>query len=112
MADPTKKQAEQTQATETPIFDIPTVEAPASEEKTNFDELRESSQQFFRSLVRAGVQVAMTPVSMLPQEPRQHFLSAGREFTRGLATLAHEVSNVFDRMAEEVKENAEEEQDL
>ena len=110
MADPTKKQAEQTQATETPIVDTPTVDATTSDEKTNFDELRESSQQFFRSLFRTGVQVAMTPVSMLPQEPRQHFLSAGREFTRGLATLAHELSNVFDRMAEETKEDAEKDQ--
>ena len=109
MADPTNNQAEQPQTTE-----MPGVDAPASEEKTNFDELRESSQLFFRSLFRTGVQVAMTPVSMLPQEPRQHFLSAGREFSRGLATLAHELSNVFDRMAEEAKEKVEgdREQDL
>ena len=108
MADPTKNQAEQPQAAETPG-----VEAPAAEEKTNFDELRQSSQQFFRSLFRTGVQVAMTPVTMLPDESRQHFLSAGREFTRGLATLAHELSNVFDKMAEETKEKVEEvEEDL
>jgi hypothetical protein len=106
MADPTKDPTEQPETTETPGGD-----APASEEKTNFDELRESSQQFFRSLLRTGVQVAMTPVSMLPQEPRQHFLSAGREFTRGLATLAHEVSNVFDRLAEETKEKVGEDQE-
>lgn len=103
MADPTKDQAEQPQTTETPGIDI-----PASEEKTNFDELRESSQQFVRALFRTGVQVAMTPVSMMPEEPRQHFLSAGREFTRGIATLAHELSNVFDRIAEETKEEPEE----
>jgi hypothetical protein len=103
MADPTKNQAEQTQTTEMPG-------AEASGEKSNLDELRESSQQFFRALFRTGVQVAMTPVSMLPDESRQHFLSAGREFTRGLATLAHELSNVFDKMAEEVKED--EEKDL
>ena len=96
MVDPTKNQAEQ--ATETPD-----VEASAFDEKSNRDELRESSQQFFRALFRTGVQVAMTPVSMLPEEPRQHFLSAGREFTRGLAALTHELSNVFDKMAEEVK---------
>lgn len=109
MADPTNNQAEQPQTT-----DMPGVDTPASEEKTNFDELRESSQQFFRSLLRTGVQVAMTPVSMLPQEPRQHFLSAGREFTRGIATLAHEVSNVFDRLAEETKEKVgrDQEEDL
>lgn len=106
MADPTKDPTEQPETTEMPGGDT-----SASQEKTNFDELRESSQQFFRSLLRTGVQVAMTPVSMLPQEPRQHFLSAGREFTRGLATLAHEVSNVFDRLAEETKEKIEGDQE-
>ena len=105
MADPMRKQ--QTQPAETPGVDTPTGDAPESEEKTSFNELRDSSQQFFRALMRTGVQVAMTPVSMLPEEPRQHFLSAGREFTRGLATLAHELSNVFDRIAEETKNEAE-----
>jgi len=100
MVDPTKNQAEQ--ATETPD-----VEASAFDEKSNRDELRESSQQFFRALFRTGVHAAMTPVAMLPEEPRQHFLSAGREFTRGLAALTHELSNVFDKMAEEVKGDAE-----
>ena len=98
MADPMNNQAEQTQTEEIPGF-----EAPASDEKSNRDELRESSQQFLRALFRTGAHVAMTPVSMLPEEPRQHFLSAGREFTRGLATLAHELSNVFDKIAEEAK---------
>ena len=100
MVDPTKNQAEQT--TETPD-----VEASATDEKSNRDELMEASQQFFRALFRTGVHVAMTPVSMLPEESRQHFLSAGREFTRGLATIAHELSNAFDKMAEEVKEGVE-----
>ena len=100
MIDPTKNQAEQTTGT-------PDVESPASDEKSNRDELMEASQQFFRALFRTGVHVAMTPVSMLPEESRQHFLSAGREFTRGLATMAHELSNAFDKMAEEVKEDVE-----
>ena len=98
MLDQTKNQAEQTQTTE-----APGVEAPASGEKSNRDELMETSQQFFRALFRTGAHAAMTPVSMLPEESRQHFLSAGREFTRGLATLAHELSNVFDKIAQEAK---------
>src|ERR1700730_9598364 len=100
MVDPTKNQAEQT--TETPD-----VEASATDEKSNRDELMEASQQFFRALFRTGAHVAMTPVSMLPEESRQHFLSAGREFTRGLATIAHELSNAFDKMAEDVKGDVE-----
>ena len=101
MIDPTKRQAEQTTG------ETPGVGAPASDEKSNRDELMEASQQFFRALFRTGVHVAMTPASMLPEESRQHFLSAGREFTRGLATMAHELSNAFDKMAEEVKEDVE-----
>ena len=100
MIDPTKNQAEQTTGT-------PGVEEPASDEKYNRDELMEASQQFFRALFRTGAHVAMTPASMLPEESRHHFMSAGREFTRGLATMAHELSNAFDKMAEEVKKDVE-----
>ena len=94
MAKPTNMQAEQTQ-TSTP------------DEKTDRDELKEATQQFFRTLFRAGLHLAMTPVSMLPEEPREHFVSAGREFTRGLATLAHELADNFDKIVNEVKADVE-----
>ena len=102
MVDPTNIQAEQTQTTETPGTQTPT-----SDEKTDRDELKEASQQFFRTLFRAGVHLAMTPVSMLPEEPREHFVSAGREFTRGLATLAHELADDFDKIVDEAKADVE-----
>jgi hypothetical protein len=95
-------QAEQTQTTETPGAQTPT-----PDEKTDRDELKEASQQFFRTLFRAGVHLAMTPVSMLPEEPREHFVSAGREFTRGLATLAHELADDFDKIVDDVKADVE-----
>ena len=98
MVDPTNMQAEQTQTTDTPGTQTST-----PDEKTDRDELKEASQQFFRTLFRAGVHLAMTPVSMLPEEPREHFTSAGRELTRGLATLAHELADNFDKIVEEVK---------
>ena len=100
MADTTKTQAEQAQTTETPA-----TETPTPDEKSDRDELREASQQFFRTLFRAGVHLAMTPVHMLPEEPREHFVSAGREFTRGLATFAHELADNFDKIVDEVKED-------
>jgi hypothetical protein len=102
MADTTNMQAEQAQTTE-----IPSTQTPTPEEKTDRDELKEASQQFFRTLFRAGVHLAMTPVSMLPEEPREHFVSAGREFTRGLATLAHELADNFDKIVNEVKADVE-----
>ncbi len=100
MADTTNRQAEQAQTTAAPGSD-----APAPEEKSDRDELIEASQQFFRTLFRTGVHMAMTPVTMLPEEPREHFVTAGREFTRGLAALAQEFAGVFDKMAQEVRES-------
>lgn len=102
MADTKKTQEEQAQedtqtssASETPGY------------KSDRDELMQASQQFLRTLFRAGVHLAMSPVNMLPPEPREHFLSAGREFTRGLATLAHEIADDFDKFVDEVREEEE-----
>jgi hypothetical protein len=98
MADTPKMQAEQTETTETPG-----TETPTPDKKSDRDELKEASQQFFRTLFRTGVHLAMTPVYMLPEEPREHFVSAGREFTRGLATLARELADDFEK--ESLKNN-------
>lgn len=100
MAETKKKQEEQTQTTETPGTETPGYQADR-------DELLEASQQFFRSLFRAGVHLALAPVNMLPPEPRDHFKAAGREFTRGLATLAHELADDFEKIVEEEKEDQE-----
>jgi hypothetical protein len=100
MVDTTNKQAEYTQTTEAPGDETPT-----PEEKSDRDELKEASQQFFRTLFQAGVHLAMTPVNMLPEESREHFVNAGREFTRGLATFAHELADNFDKIVDEVKED-------
>jgi hypothetical protein len=66
--------------------------------KTDRDEVRHASEQFFRSLFRAGVHVAMAPVYVLPEESREHFFTAGREFTRGLSSLAQEIADDFDKL--------------
>ena len=96
MADNKKKQAEQ--EPETPET------SARSELHTEREELVQATQQFVRSLFRTGVELALLPVNMLPPEPRQHFKAAGREFTRGLATLAHELADDFDKAVEEEKE--------
>jgi len=66
--------------------------------KSDRDEVRHASEQFFRSLFRAGVHVAMAPVYALPEESREHFFTAGREFTRGLSSLAQEIADDFDKL--------------
>src|SRR5437764_1350552 len=66
--------------------------------KSDRDEVRQASEQFFRSLFRAGVHVAMAPVYVLPEESREHFFTAGREFTRGLSSLAQEIADDFDKL--------------
>jgi hypothetical protein len=79
-------QEEQAQATGIPDY------------KTDREEIRQTSQQLVRSLFRAGFHMALAPVYAMPEEPREHFFSAGREFTRGLSTLAQEIADDFDKL--------------
>ena len=67
------------------------------------DELKEASQQFFTTLFRVGVRLALAPVYLLPEEPQRHFVSAAREFTRGFTTLAHELADDVDEIVDEVE---------
>jgi hypothetical protein len=50
-----------------------------------------------------GVHLALAPVYLLPEEPREHFVRAGREFTRGFTTLAHELADDVDKIVDEVE---------
>jgi hypothetical protein len=96
LVDSKKKQGEQ--EPETPET------SARSELHAERDELAQAAEQFVRSLFRAGVELALLPVNMLPPEPRLHFKAAGREFTRGLATLAHELADDFEKVVEEARE--------
>ena len=89
-----QEQAKTSQATGAPDF------------KNDRDEVRHASEQFFRSLFRAGVHVAMAPVYILPEESREHFFTAGREFTRGLSSLAQEIADDFDKLVTRDEEEA------
>jgi hypothetical protein len=97
MADTMTEQAEQTHTTEAPGTEI-----PASDEQSDFEELKEASRQFFNTLVRVGIHLATTPVSQLPEEPREHFANAVSEFTLGFSTLAHKLADTLDTIAEKV----------
>jgi hypothetical protein len=63
--------------------------------------LQQASRRFIRSLVHIGGSVVFLPVTCQPREPRQHFLAAGREFTRGWATLVREFADGIDGLAKE-----------
>jgi hypothetical protein len=104
MADTKQKQAENVQE-ENPQEEQ-TQASGIPDYKSDRDEVRHHSQQFFRSLFRAGIHVAMAPVYVLPEEPREHFFAAGREFTRGLSTLAQEIADDFDKLVKRDKEEA------
>ena len=65
------------------------------------EDLQQAAQRFMRSMFRTGVSFALLPVSRLPQKPQQHFQAAGREFTRGVATLVHELANGIEGMAKD-----------
>lgn len=68
---------------------------------TEREELQQATQRFIRSLFRTGVNVALLPVKRLPQEPQHHFQAAGREFTRGWATLVREFADHLEEIAED-----------
>ena len=98
MAVTTKSQTEQTHSKASSG-----TESTTPGEQLLRDELKEASQQFFNTLFRVGVRLALAPVCLLPEEPREHFVSAAREFTRGFTTLAHELADDVDEIVDEVE---------
>src|SRR5437016_5683256 len=65
------------------------------------EELQQATQHFIQSMFRAGVSLALLPIHRLPPKPRQHFQAAGREFTRGLARLIHELGDGLEERAKD-----------
>jgi len=107
MADTKQKQEETKQQEQAQEEQAKTSqESGTPDYKSDRDEVRNASEQFFRSLFRAGVHVAMAPVYVLPEESREHFFSAGREFTRGLSSLAQEIADDFDKLVKRDEEEA------
>ena len=76
-------------------------ERPGRNMDAEREELQQATKRFIRSMFRTGVSVALLPVNRLPRKPQQHFQAAGREFTRGLATLIHELADGLEEMAED-----------
>jgi hypothetical protein len=65
------------------------------------EELSEATRVFFRSLVHTGRNLTLFPITRLPQNSRQHFGAAGREFTRGWAALIRGFADGIDSLANE-----------
>ena len=107
MADTKQKQEETAQDEQAQEEQAQTSQASGGPDfKSDRDEVRQASEQFFRSLFRAGVHVAMAPVYILPEESREHFFTAGREFTRGISSLAQEIADDFDKLVQRDEEEA------
>jgi len=107
MADTKQKQDETVQDEQAQEEQAQTSQASGAPDfKSDRDEVRHASEQFFRTLFRAGVHVAMAPVYILPEESREHFFTAGREFTRGLSSLAQEIADDFDKLVQRDEEEA------
>ena len=64
-------------------------------------ELQQATWRFITSVFRTGVSVALFPVNRLPRKPQQHFQTAGREFTLGVATLVHKLAEGLEEMAKD-----------
>ncbi len=97
MTDTRDQQTEQAHTSEEPG-----TERSAPDGQADFEELKEATQHFFNTLVRVGMHLATTPVSQLPEESREHFANAAREFTRGFSTLAHELATTVEKVSEEM----------
>jgi hypothetical protein len=111
MADTKQKQEEPVQEEQAQEEQAKTSQASGTPDyKSDRDEVRYASEQFFRSLFRAGVHAALAPVYILPEESREHFFSAGREFTRGLSTLAQEIADDFDKLVSRENEKLDNEE--
>jgi hypothetical protein len=105
MADTKQKQEEIVQEEQAQEEQAQTSQASGAPDfKSDRDEVRHASEQFFRTLFRAGVHAAMAPVYILPEESREHFFTAGREFTRGLSSLAQEIADDFDKLVQRDEE--------
>lgn len=63
------------------------------------EEIQQATQHLFRSMLHAGIHLALLPVNTLPRKPQQHFQAARREFTSGLAALVHELADGLEEMA-------------
>ena len=64
------------------------------------EEGRRAGQHFSRDLFRAGIGLALLPISKLPPESQEHFRAAGREFAHGMAKLVHQLADGFDEIVE------------
>jgi hypothetical protein len=63
------------------------------------EELKEATRRFVHSLLQIGRSSPLRPIARIPQRPRQHFMAAGREFTRGWAALIREFADGIDQLA-------------
>ncbi len=65
------------------------------------EDVRHETRRLVQSLMRTGVSLLELPISILPRESQTHIRAAGREFTRGVASLTREVANALEKAAEE-----------
>jgi hypothetical protein len=72
------------------------------------EEGRRAGQHFTRGLFRAGMGLALLPISTLPPEPQEHFRAAGREFAHGFAKLVHQLAHGLDEIVETAQTAAKE----
>jgi hypothetical protein len=65
------------------------------------EDARTSTRHLLQSLFKAGASLVALPVSMLPHDSQTHMRAAGREFTRGVASLTREVTDALEKATEE-----------
>ena len=76
-------------------------EVEAQNRREQRESLDQARRELIASLAQAGKSLVAIPVNMLPEEPRQHVIAAGRELSRGAAALARDLADNLDRFADE-----------
>lgn len=75
--------------------EVTVINIPFNEEKP-----QQATVRLLQGLLLLGVRVVTLPVALLPPESRKHMEVAGREFTRGIASLAREIADSVERSAQ------------
>ena len=72
------------------------------EESTNRDNSDAALSDLVRSTLHAGLNLALVPIALLPEDSQAHLRRAGSEFTMGLSAILRSASEALNTVAEEI----------
>ena len=76
---------------------------PVTEEARRQPNVEQSAARLVRSLLRAGMNLTMLPIAILPEEPRRHIVAARRETILGIGALLRFAAESLEEAGRESK---------